>query len=402
MIRIIPLLMFFGFASFAFARCDNSGTDVQPVAPVHEIATVSLSPLVEEGRKSQLGAFDISPDGSLLAMLYLTWNAPPALPRSERWLTIWAIDSRKPQRSIRLVSADAYQDITEERRRLVFTADGRHIAAIAQNKLFIIETETGTLRSYTPANSHGLPVELQSANNAVVAVSYKQRSRDGYYTELLDSSSFQAVAGWSLPTFPQSFSPDGKLASALAVKEWNQGGVSGLWIVDAATGSKLRSIAVGFGFKNRQPYEGGTVISRFLDNELLLATPDHMIDNTGHHSGYNLEIINTTQNKITEEIAPPHFVPAGDLVVSQDRSRFAVFSISASAQAFHSESSNAKDFKHEVFIYSRNGGWKLEGIIEDAYYGLPGTASAEAMRLSANGFRIALGGDSIRVFQIGK
>ena len=365
-----------------------------------QIAAVNPSEFVDAGEKSNLHAFDISSDGRLLAILYYTWKKSPPYSSSGFWLALWDISSHKLSRSIAVLRDIGAAHDYKAGNHVVFTTDQSHVVVLSQNKVFVVDVTTGAVMPWIPANPDWVPAQVQAVSGTTVAVSYDQKRHGGYYTEFLDASSLKVKGGWPLATIPQSFSPDGKLAVALAVREWNQGGVAGLQLVDTATGAKLKSIAVGFGFEHRSPDEGGAVIARFLDDNRIIVTSDDMIDHTGNHSGYSLEIISTSQNRIIQEIKPPHFVPTGNLVVSHDHSHFAVFSLYASPRAFHFESTNPWDYKEEIFVFARDGSTP-EAVIKHANVGLSYT---EEMRVSSDGSVVAFAAasESVKVYQIPK
>lgn len=67
-------------------------------------------------------------------------------------------------------------------------------------------------------------------------------------------------------------------------------------------------------------------MARFLDNDRIVVCPDDVVDHNGHHSGNGLEIIDVRADRIVSEIKPKNFGPKGELVISPDRSHFAVYS----------------------------------------------------------------------------
>jgi hypothetical protein len=376
----------------------------QQKAAAPQIAELSVSSLVEAGKEFDPKNFDISPDGRVLAVLHSSWGIAPHRSPSELRLTIWDVPSRKTLQSIRVVPPGQYDSDPRDVKRVIFTPNQARILVLAQGKLSVVDPKNGAI-SPVNASSPTLeePVRIQAWSGSVVAVTYTERDKDGYFTQLLDVSSFKTTSGWHSSTVPQSFSPDGKLAVATAQGEWNEGGVADLQLIDATNGAKLRSIAVAFGF--RSPLFGekahGGVVARFLDDHRILVCPDHMIDSTGNHSGYDLEIIDVVENRVVGKIRPPSFVPVGQLVVSQGRSHFAVFSISASPWTYHTESTNPKDYKDQIFAFAKD----LPGpaaVIEDISAGF-GTYAGDSMRFSADGSVIAIAdgqNKSVRTFKI--
>jgi len=169
-----------------------------------------------------------------------------------------------------------------------------------------------------------------------VAVTYGMVEKDGFYTQIIDLSSGKGPACWPIASVPQSLSPDGRRLVAVALGERNRGGVVGLQVVDTATGAKLKSVTVGFGFKKRYANETGGVFAQFLDNDRLIVSPDHVTDYTGNHSGYRLEVIDIAQNRIVGEI----------------KRHFAAYSVYATPREYQTESPNPKTVRHELFIFN--------------------------------------------------
>jgi hypothetical protein len=402
-INAVLLLIFLGHSVI---NGYGTSTPALQAKPTHQIAELAVSSLVEAGKEFEPKSFDISPDGRELAILYSSWGIAPHRSPSELWLSIWDIPSRKTVQSIRVIRSGEYQSSPKEAKRVIFTADQAHIFVLAQERLWVVNPKGGDISALDASNpALDAPVSIQALSGPLVAVTYSKGGGDGFYTQFLDASTSKATPGWSSSRIPQSFSPNGNLAVALAVGEWNSGGVAGLQLIDTTSGAKLKSIAVKFGFPWSlfgQKTHGG-VVAYFLDNQRIVVCPDHMLDQTGHHSGYDLEIIDVTQNRVIGKTAPPSFVPVGQLVVSQDRSYFAVYSISASTSAYRTESLNPKDFKHEIFVFTKDG-TAPHAVIEEIYAGF-GTYSGDSMRFSANGSLLAVAdgqAKSVRVFEIPK
>jgi len=241
-------------------------------------------------------------------------------------------------------------------------------------------------------------VDVKALKGSIVAVTYDMVEKGGFYTQIIDLSSGKKIAGWPIAAVPQSFSPDGRRLVAVAPRERNKGGVAGLQVIDAVTGAKLKSVTLGFGFKKRYPNETGGVLAQFLDNDRLIVSPDHMTDHTGNHSGYSLEIIDIVQNRIVGEIKPQYFVPAGEFVISADRTHFAAYSIYATPREYRAESPNPKTLRHELFVFNKDDP-APELIIPELFAGLPAAAS-KSVRLSSNGSVLAVGThETIKVFQ---
>lgn len=335
----------------------------QPKLTARLTAEVAPSALPESTRDSRITAFDVAPDGSLLAVLYVTWPSRASFGLSA---AIWDIRSKAVvehaqigQQAARVPSSPLVDD------EVIFTADKRYLLALGLGKVWILDASTCTvIRSIeSPRSELGPPVHILTAGGSAVAVTYKQ-GYNQFYVALFEIPSAKMIAGWPSSAFPQSFSPDGKLVIGPSA-EYNEGGVTNLQLMEAQTGARIKTIPVGFGFrKGRAPEEKGSVTVRFLDNAQIVLTPDNMVDHTGHHSGSSIEVININDNRVVREITFKNFGPTGELAVSPDLSHFAVYSSYASALAERSDGLWPNFHKPELLLFTTNE-TKPEMVIPD-------------------------------------
>jgi len=374
------------------------------------IAQLGTASLVDQNHQALLDAFDLAPDGTLLAVLYEAWKKPPAPNEIDLRLATWDVRSHKLALETRIallaispdsLSATAYLGDT---RKLTYTTDQSHLIVCALGKIWYhaLRPEAELVPVEPPDPKLREPVAIQAFSNATVALTYGTAQADLYYTALFDASSGANLRGFTSSAIPCSFSPDGKLAVALAPGEANPGGVAGLQVIDMGTGAKLRSVSVGFGFKKRYQNEGGAVLARFLDDTRIVVAPDNMIDHTGNHSGYGLEIIDISSGQVVGELKPRRFVPSGELVISADRSRFVASSNYLTPLEYRSEVPLFPGHpKQEIFVFAKDSP-KPETVIEGLSPSLPRPTN-EAIRLSSDGSVIAVAmSDSIKVFEIPK
>jgi hypothetical protein len=372
--------------------------------------------LVAGDHEARVEAFDVSPDGRILAVLYealVPYGKKPAAPSApELWVAIWDVRSHTVVEQISIAPIRISFDVSSLRayayaaRELIFTSDQSHLIVCDLGTIWKLDLGSAAepARVDPPDPTLGKPVAIQALSKATVAVTYETRQENRYYTALFDASSGASLSGFTSSTIPLSFSPNGKLAVALAPGEWNAGGVAGLQVIDVGTGAKLRSVSVGFGFKRRHQDEGGGALPRFLDNARIVAAPDNMTDHTGNHSGYSLEIIDVFQNRIVGDLAPHHFVPSGELAISADRSRFVASSMYAPAWELRSEWFPIHP-KYKIFVFTRDKP-NPEAVIEGLCAGLR-EGYSEAVRLSSDGSVIGIADASVpnggvKIFQISK
>jgi hypothetical protein len=308
-LRSFLLLIVFGFGATISLAADPQ----RMVA--HLIGEVSSSALIESGKASEIRAFDIAPDGRSIGVIYETWNMSPPHLGVELWIARWDRSSQEIAWKTKLAT-DTHRGYAgiHDRKDVIFTNDQSRLVVIGLGSIWSVDPQSGAI--FGPIDPQdvalGAPVDVIASKGSIVEVTYDIIEKDGFYSQIIDLSSGKKIVGWPIATVPQSFSPDGRRSVAVAPGERNKGGVAGLQVVDAATGAKLKSVTVGFGFKKRYPNETGGVLAQFLDNDRLIISPDHMTDHTGNHSGYSLEIIDIAQNRIVGEIKPQYFVPAGE------------------------------------------------------------------------------------------
>lgn len=322
------------------------------------ISEVAPSNLPESGKDSRITAFDVAPDGSRLAVLYLTWPSRTSFGLS---VAIWDTHTKAIVRHTQIgvhgfdpsypfSPAGPYID-----HEVFFTTDNKHLVVLGLGKVWILDASTCTVVRPidAPKSDLGPPIRILTTANSV-GVTYRQADSQ-FYVALFEIPSARMIAGWHLSVSPQSFSPNGNLAVGADAEHYNQGGVTNLLVMDARTGAVIKSIPVIFGFKKWDPDERkGSFTARFLDNENVVVTPDNMTDHTGHHSGNSMEVINISESRVVREITPKNFGPTGELAVSRDLSHFAVYSHDVSAFAKLSDGLWPDFHKPELMLFSKD------------------------------------------------
>jgi hypothetical protein len=327
-------------------------------------AEVTPTSLPESTKDSRITAFDVAPDGSRLGVLYVTWPSRTSFGLSA---AIWDIRSKAVVEhapiGLEAVRAPSGPLVDDE---LIFTADEKYLLALGLGKVWILDANTcAVARSIdSPRSELGPPVRILLAGRSALAVTYRQ-GYNQFYVALFEIPTAKMIAGWQSSAFPQSFSPDGKLAVAPDAEHYNQGGVKNLLVMDARTGAGIKSIPVSFGFKKwESDAEKGSVTARFLDNDQVVVTPDNMTDHTGHHSGTSMVVINISESRVVREIMPKNFGPTGELAVSPDLGHFAVYSHNVSAVAKLSDGLWPDFHKPELMLFATNQ-TKPELVIPD-------------------------------------
>ena len=332
---ISSILLFLGCVCLVRQTSANA----QSSAGFHQIRAVDTSPYPRESASVQ--AFDISPDGSLVAVLIQSTSP------HDNWLraVIENVATGRARVDIKLNAAGVRPDFQEfpwYEPHIEFSSDQRFLIVQDWQMIQILNiSESRIVRTFTSTNDQlSLPLAIHSAtSNDMVLVSYGTKvplawSNKGFndlvnprrvHNELIDISTGQRQSSWDSSDIPQSLSPDGKLA---AVSEWE--GTTPLVeieIVDAQTGQKLKALDSGFKFKKPwAPGPAGRVVGKFLSNDEILLSPDEHFDRTGHRSGESLRILRVSDGKLIREIRPEHFGPIGEVAVSAARDCFAVVS----------------------------------------------------------------------------
>lgn len=383
------------------------------------IGEIGPSTLDEPGKASAVKSFDVSPDGTQLALLYETWKTQTGVPENhELWIAFWDRSAQKIVRRMQLAKNDLpipthgtdpngpifnenYLYMLRLRRDLIVSADQNFMIAMALGRVWILDARTcSMIRPINPPELERVaPVQIQIVSNSVFAIVY-QDSVQHFRVRLFELSSGKQIAEWPSTVIPDSFSPDGMLAVAPDPDKRNGGGVTNVQLLNARDGTKIKSIPVGFGFKkNRfgEPSANGLVISKFLSNEQIVVTPSADRDPSGQRSGSSLEIIDIVQGRVTREIAPRKLGPIGVLVVSLDRGHFAIESVEAQPNRIAAESRDPRRYTHEAILFASET-CALEAAIPifsakaggNVSLRVSGDASTVAMRL----------GDAVQIFRV--
>lgn len=386
---------------FALAIMDLHAADEPKPMTARLTTEIAPSSLPDSTKDSRITAFDVAPDGSRLAVLYATWPSRTSFGLSA---AIWDIRSKAvvehTQIGLEAVRAPSGPLVDDD---VIFTADEKYLLALGLRKVWILNANTcAVARSIdSPRSELGPPVHILMAGGSAVAVTYRQGHNE-FYIGLFEIPSAKMIAGWQSSAFPQSFSPDGKLAVAPDAEHYNQGGVKNLLVMDARTGAGIKSIPVTFGFmKWDSDAEKGSVTARFLHNDEVIVTPDNMTDHTGHHSGNSMEVINISEGRVVREVTPKNFGPTGEIAVSPDLSHFAVYSHKVSAFAKLSDGLWPDFHKPDLMLFATDQS-KPELVIPDlkADGAVAHLRNMVLPRLSSNGYVVAVAQvGAVTVFQ---
>lgn len=399
----------------AYAQKPNGATH----PPIAEIRSSTFS---EDGGIATIQSFDLSSDGSRVALLYQK-NTGLTGPRNQStWAAVWDISEKRIIGRTKLsdynlvepthgvdpagpIYNENYVFLLKLRTDIIFSPDKKHAVAMAYGRVWILDGVNCSMGRSLEQPRLGLsaPVEVQALSSSVFAVTYAYGLYQ-YQVELYNFATGNKIAAWSASAIPDSFSADGKLAVAPDPAVVNDGGVTNVQILDAHTGKKLKSIAVGFHFGKSWLGFGsvaahGSVLCHFLSETRIVVMPTGQRDSAGHHSGNSMEIMDITEGRIVGELRPKRFGPTSVLVESPDRSHFAVLSIYAAAWWFSIESNNPAHFTDELMIFA-NDGRMPERILP---WSSIGAETDDPPRISADGSMVAVlveGG--VQVFRVAR
>jgi hypothetical protein len=317
-----------------------------------------------QGEPVLIGAFDVTPDGTELAVLYGSGKRllSPGIPLfDELWLAFWDVATNKVTRRLHLSTNTQATDVFVQGYLDVrFTRDQRYLIVVGLDKVWVLDAREGSiirlLNAERPETAR--PVGLRLLGGSVVAVTY-QLEYNQFHTYLNDLPTGARIVDWVSSMAPDSVSLNGKFAVSPDPDASNKGGVTNVAVFNTATGEKTKSIPVGFAFKKGLFGFGevthGSVVARFLNDQQVVVIPDGNGDPAGHHAGDSLEIIDVGAGRVVREIDPARFGPTGIVVESADRSHFAVESVFARPFWFSLESTNPKHFKHELLVFAADG-----------------------------------------------
>lgn len=314
---------------------------------------ITASAVAGSENSPRITAFDVSPDGGSLALLYDTW---PSRSKFALSVAVWDIESNTLSARNRLGDhALLIPPAPILHEAVLFVDEQKYIVAMGLGKVWIVEAKTCSVirQLETSFPNPSPPVELLHAGSSKIAVIYKQ-GRNQFRVSLFEIPSGKLLASWASSAFPQSFSPNGKLVVG-PIGDYNAGAVTNLQLIDSQTGNTIRMLRTGFAFNNPWPEEHGSVVARFLDNQNIVVCPDNMVDHNGRHSGNSLEIINVSEGRIVRVIAPKEFGPSGELAVSPDGSHFAVYSLYVSARVQRADGLLPNPYKPELLVFDSKG-----------------------------------------------
>lgn len=384
------------------------------IAAYRPVAQVEPSTLAEHGDVPLIQTFNISSDGTRMALTYRTGKY-----KEEVWVALLDIPTKKIMGRIKLVDHttppprafdpavgffnEHYLSQLKWQSDVVFSSDERHVIAMSLGRVWILDgNNCSIMRAIDPPQFPMVAaVDMQTVAGSQVAVTY-EFAYEQFQVDFYDLATGKWISGWRSMAIPQSFSPDGKLVVAADPDIRNSGGVTNVEVLEARTGAKLKSIPVRFHFSKtwlgfgKSPVARESVVSEFLSNDEIVVTPGGDRDSAGHSSGNGLEIINIPQGRIVREIRPKHYGPTGVIAESADLTHFLVESLYASPASFSSDSLDPKDYRYEIMVFANSG------ATPKAVVPFPDTPDAPT-RISADASTMAFEADgTVQILGLGR
>jgi hypothetical protein len=276
-------------------------------------------------------AFDISPDGILLAMLVRSTSAENA----QMWLVIENVKTGEIVKQEKDGLNGAI--LSDYAPHVRFTRDQKFLVVQDLQRVAVLETANYTVlgKIQAPAGDKlNMPVSIVGASDSdIFAISFGTGQRgpfevgiDPVEVLIADVSRGKLISDWQASDIPQSISPTGNF---VALSDWNVNDtLLGVQIVDAKTAKKVTTLKGGFTFGKTVGYTDaiGEAVGDFLSDTQILLAPNESFDSTGHYAGRSLKeaaiMPGAGDGKILREFTPANYGPTGEMVVSANRQMF--------------------------------------------------------------------------------
>lgn len=294
---------------------------------------VDESTLASQVPNPEIGAFDLSPDGKVLALFVLSGD--PIQRAVPEWLMIVnTADSKILKKSQigtspKFVQGYAPQIEFAKNGKLLLVEDGANVTVLDAATL-------EKLRRIEPSSKSQFtsPVSiLAAASSPIAAITFgagdpvkKELEQRPVRIKFVDLEKNKNLAEWNAPDLPMSISPDGAL---VAISDHSSPGATmPVDICEAQSGKKVATLSGGFGFEkpeaNAVPI--GRVIATFVTQNRILLTPDASSDRSGHYAGDSLKILKLPGSNTLQIIKPENYGPTGRMAVSADQNTIVVVS----------------------------------------------------------------------------
>jgi len=315
-----------------------------------------------------IDAYDLSPDGSRLALLVLSGD-PLQAPVPSWIVVVSAIDAS----ILKLVRfGTRAQWVQGYASQISFMADGKLLAVEDQERDVSVfdSTTLSKIRTIDPDSGSRfvVPASIVVAGNGVMAaISFgtgdavtNYLDKMAVHTMIVDVSNGRQVASWDADDTPLSISPD---ANFVAVSDHSlDGPVMYVDILKGKSGEKVGTLLGGqLPVKNHlQKGYIARLIARFINDDEAVLTGDGSKDQLGRDLVEGMKIVSAMDGHVIQEITPKHFGPTGNIAVSSGQTTFAAISRYIPSTYLTHDSRIPYDFKPELLILSKQHIFRLE------------------------------------------
>jgi hypothetical protein len=321
----------------AMVWSDLTAANAQDRASFQTRARVDEKALVSAIPNPRILAYDLSPDGTRLA-LFVVSSELVQFPAPSWIVLASAADSKilekAPFGTIRQ-PAQGYAP------QVAFTADGKLlIVEDEQQTVSVLDAATlATVRTIAPdmGSRFNVPVSIVTAgNSAIVAISFgtgapvmNYLDKRPTHTVIVDAANGKQIANWDADDIPFSISPN---AEFVAVSDHSVAGpVMGVAILDAKSGKKVVTLSGGYPSRIGQYPDwkeqfSTRIIAKFMNDDEVVLTPDANADQSVSDAAASVKVVRITGAHVIQEIDPERYGPIGEIAVSTDQSTFVAVS----------------------------------------------------------------------------
>jgi hypothetical protein len=350
----------------------------------------------------QIWAYDLSPDGTRLALFVVSMTTSQA--PADSWIVLASATTSEILKQVRFGTRPAFQQSYAP--QIVFTHDGKFLVLQDQQTVSVLDSASlTTFRtiSSSAGSKFNIPASIVIANGRnIAAVSFgtgDARASDGkwpMYTAIVDLSTGKQVAGWEDNDIPFSLSPRGDF---LAVPDHSTAEpVMGVKILDAKSGKVIVVLPAKYSYPKEVPKNYfAVIVAKFLGDDELILTPNNYADQSGHDVGPSLNIVQLKNSNVVQQIHPKDYGPTGEVAVSADQSTFITVSRYLPPRYLqHPHWRIPSDIRPELLVFRKQQNFMLDSRMPvPPLLGLRrgGTFDRSGLRVSADGSVISIAED---------
>jgi hypothetical protein len=376
----------------------------QPYAPLARIDEEALRGLVDD---PLIESFDLSPDGRTVALLVasgLGMQAPLVLVKYD--VATKHFGAAHPIGHVTIENPNFSPQV-------LYAGAGKYLVIHDFREVRVLDAATLQVRRTIggpPDGQQEIPLFIAVASGTdvvVCAFGPAERSNPRFHmtavhVEVVDASSGARLGEWSSADVPQAISADGQLIAVSSLYPIR--GLLPLDIVDVH-GSRVASLADGFGFDGSGPSVVGRVCGIFVGTRELLLTADGTVDRAGHHSSDTIELVSIVGQEahVKENLEPPRYGSQGALAVSATGETAVAVSWYLPPAVLAQTESPVPASSPELLVFQRHQSFRLDAVLTLPMRGgglrTMGWPQSWLPRLSADGSVIAIAQyDAIELF----